>query len=203
MHPRMIRLLTTMAIVGVCVWPVWKGYEVIRYSLSDRSPEAVQPWIGVPGLAFFARQDALTSIDDDSDDKTIRKRRDELVEILTVNPLSSDYWLQLAEARIDDHEPLAKALDDLEMSEVTGPNEEGMITQRGLFGIWQWEVLPPEIQQRTIADLVAGSLSDSKLAWLKTTLAGKTDQVRQQIQSALQAQGLKKSNFERIGLSAE
>jgi hypothetical protein len=46
-------------------------------------------------------------------------------------------------------------------------------------------------------------LADAKLAWLKTNLAEKSEAVRQQIQSALQAQGLKKSNFERIGLSAE
>ena len=95
---------------------------------------------------------------------------------------------------------MAKALDALELSAVTGPDDEYMITQRGLFGIWQWEVLPPDVQQRAIADLVAGYLSDTKLAWLKTTLAGKSDEVRQEIRSALQAQGFSQNNFNRIGL---
>jgi hypothetical protein len=63
------------------------------------------------------------------------------------SPLTSFYWLQLAEARRANKEPMAAALEDLEMSIITGPNEEYMITQRGLFGIWQWEALPPDIQR--------------------------------------------------------
>jgi hypothetical protein len=75
-----------------------------------------------------------------------------------------------------------------------------MITQRGLFGIWQWEVLPPEIKKRAIANLASRQISDAKLAWLRTTLADKTEQVRQEIRLALQAQGFSKSNFARIGM---
>jgi hypothetical protein len=81
-----------------------------------------------------------------------------------------------------------------------------MLTQRGLLGIWQWEVLPAQIRQRAVADLVArqnstaNNISDAKMAWLRTTLSEKTEQVRQEIRSALQAQGLSKSNFDRIGL---
>jgi hypothetical protein len=195
-----IRLLTAAAVIGLCVWPVWKGIDVIRFAMAGSQPEAVRPWVDVSGVAFDAREAALTRTNDSSDDATIRKRRDEIAEILAIRPLSSYYWIQLAEARIDDHEPIAKALDALQLSEVTGPNEEYMITQRGLFGIWQWEVLPPEVQQRTIADLVAVRPSDPKAAWLKTTLAGKTEEVRQQIRSALQAQGLPQKEFDRIGL---
>jgi hypothetical protein len=36
--------------------------------------------------------------------------------------------------------------------------------------------------------------------WLKTTLAGKTEAVRQQIRSGLQAQAFSNANFDRIGL---
>ena len=200
MRPRNIRLLTALVVVGLCGWPIWQGIDVIGFSMAGSSPEAVRPWIDVPGVAFAAREDALTPTDDSSDDQTIRKRRDEIAEILAIKPLASNYWVQLAEARVDDHEPISKALDALELSAVTGPNDEYMITQRGLFGIWQWEVLPPENQQRAIADLVAGHLSDSKLAWMKTTLAGKTEEVRRQIRSALQAQGFSQSNFDRMGL---
>jgi hypothetical protein len=184
----------------MCAWPVWKGFDVTRFAMAGSEPEAVGPWVDVPGVAFAAREDALTAINDSSDDQTIRKRRDEIAEILAIKPLSSYYWIQLAEARIDAHEPLSSALDALELSEVTGPNEEYMITQRGLFGIWQWEVLPPDAQQRAIANLAAGHLSDTKLAWLKTDLAGKSEQVRHEIRSALQAQGFSQSNFDRIGL---
>jgi hypothetical protein len=114
--------------------------------------------------------------------------------------LSSLNWLYLAEIRVDAHAGLPKAIEALNLSAVTGPNEDYMMTQRGLFGIWQWEVLPPEIKKHAIADLVAVQIPDDKLAWLKTTLAEKAEQVRQEIRLALQAQGFSKSNFERIGL---
>jgi len=93
MRARYIRLLTALAVVGICVWPVWKGFELIGYGMAGSKAEAVQPWVDVSGLAFDAREYALTPVDDSSDDKTIRKRRDELAEILAVRPLPSNNWL--------------------------------------------------------------------------------------------------------------
>ena len=144
MHSRNIRLLTALAVVGICGWPVWQGVDVIRYEMAGTNAEDTHPWVAVSGLASAAREYAMTSVDDSSDDKTIRKRRDELAEMLAIRPLSSRFWLYLAETRVDAHEDPAEAIDALELSAVTGPNEGYMITQRGLFGIWQWEVLPPE-----------------------------------------------------------
>jgi len=206
MRPRIIRLLTALAVFGVCGWPVWQGLNMIRFAMADSKPEAVDPWLNVSGLAFTAREYALTSVDDSSDDETVRKRRDELEGILAIRPLSSRYWLKLAEARIEAHEVLAKVINALELSVITGPNEGYMIAQRGLFGIWQWEVLPPELQKRAIADLVArqnssaNQISDAKMAWLRETLSEKTEQVRREILLALEAQGFSKSNLGRIGL---
>jgi hypothetical protein len=185
---------------------VWQGFDVIRYAMAGSTPEALQPWFAVSGVAFDARERALPPVDDSSDDMTIRKRRDEIAEILAIRPLSSRYWFKLAVRRIDAHEDPTRAIDALELSTVTGPNEDYMLMQRGLFGIWQWEVLPAEIRQRAVADLVArqnssaNNISDAKMAWLRTTLSEKTEQVRQEIRAAVQAQGLSKSNLDRIGL---
>jgi len=55
-------------------------------------------------------------------------------------------------------------------------------------------------KKRAAADLAASQISDEKLAWLKTTLSGKTEQVRQEIRLALQSQGFSKNSFNRIGL---
>jgi hypothetical protein len=200
MRSQSIRSLTALAVIGLCLWPVWKGLSIIRFTLADAASEDIRPWVAASGLAFDAREDALTPIDDASDDTTIRARLDEIGNILAVRPLSSEYWVQLAEARVDAHEPLAKVLEALEMSTVTGPNEEAMITQRGLFGIWQWETLPADEQRRAIADLAAVRPSDPKAAWLKTTLAEKPEAVRQDIRAALEAQGFKADDFARIGL---
>lgn len=200
MRSRIIWLLTALVVVGICVRPVWKGFELIRYSMIDDKPESALPWVDVSGLAFFARQFALTSTNDSSDDKTIRKRRDELVDILAIRPMSSYYWLQLAESRVDANEGPAKASEALELSVLTGANEGYMITQRGMYGIWQWETLSQENRTRAVADLAARRLSGRNLAWLKTALSEKTEQVRQAISLALQAQGFPKGNFAQIGL---
>ena len=120
MQPRNVRLLTSLAVIGMCIWPVWKGIDVTRFAMAGSQTEAVRPWVDDSGVAFAAREDALTSINDSSDDATIRKRRDEIAEILAIKPLSSFYWIQLAEARVDAHEPLSRALDALELSEVAG-----------------------------------------------------------------------------------
>ena len=200
MRSRNIWLLTALAVAGTCGWSVWKGFDVIRYSIADEKPGSVHPWVDVSGLAFAAREYALTSVDNSSDDKTIRKRHDELAAMLAIRPLSSYYWLELAGIRVAAHEVPAKTIEALELSAMTGPNEGYLITQRGLVGIWQWEVLPPEVQKRAVNDLMARQLSESKLAWLRKTLSGKTEQVRQEIRFALQAQGFSKSNLTGIGL---
>ena len=200
MPSRIVRLLTAAAVIGGCGWSMWQGLNLFRYGTAELTAEAVQPWIDFPGLASFAREYALTPIDGSSDDKTILRGRDELEHLLAIRPLSSLSWLRLAEVRVDANEGLARATEALELSAVTGPNEGYILTERGLFGIWQWEGLSPELKQRAIADLAARQISDGKLAWLKTYLAGKPEPLRREIRSALQARGFSKSNFDRIGL---
>lgn len=200
MRSRIIWLLTALVIIGICVQPVWKGFDLIRYYMIGDKPEDALPWVNVSGLAFFARQFALTPTNDSSDDKTIRKRRDELINILAIRPMSSYYWLQLAESRVDADEELGRVSDALELSILTGPNEGYMVTQRGMFGIWQWETLSPEDRARASADLAARRLSDQSAAWMRKTLSEKSEQVRQAIHLALQAQGFPNGEFARIGL---
>ena len=204
MRHRTIRLLTALAVIGICLWPLWQGFNVIRFAMAYSTPAALQPWFAVSGLAFDAREGALTLVNDCSDEMTIRKRRDEIAEILAIRPLSSRYWLQLAEARVDAHDVLAKVIDALDLSVVTGPNEGYMITQRGFFGIWQWEVMPSELRKRAVADLVArqnssaNQITDAQMAWLRATLSEKTEQVRQEILLALQAQGFSTRKLNQI-----
>ncbi len=200
MRSRIIWLLTALVVAGICIRPVWQGSELISYAMAGNEPEDVRPWVSVSGLSFRAREYALTSTDDSSEDATIHKRRDELMDMLAIRPLSSFYWLQLAESRVDADEAPTKVSAAFELSKLTGSNEGYMITQRGMFGVWQWEALSPENQNGAITDLVTRRLSNQNLTWLKTTLSKKTEQTRQSIRLALQAQGLSESDFARIGL---
>jgi hypothetical protein len=180
---------------------VWQGVGIVQFSTAKSKSVPLEPWSAVPGLAFAVQEATLTSVDDSSDDKAFQVRRDELAQILAIRPLSSYYWLQFAEARIETHEDLAKVVDALELSVITGPNEDYVMMQRGMFGVWVWERLPSEERDRTAADLAASRISDEKkVAWLWETLSEKTEQVRQEIRAALKAHGFADGKLERIGL---
>jgi hypothetical protein len=192
--------LTALGIASVCVCTVLQGWTLVRYSFAGASPEAVHPWVEVSGVAFSAREYSLTEAADSNDAKAGRERRDQLKDILAVRPLSSEYWLQLAEMRLVGGETPAKALEALDLSILTGAHEGSMITRRGLFGVWQWEVLPPRVQRRAIADLSARQISDRNISWLRETLSEKTENVRQDIRTALQDRKFPPSLLTRIGL---
>jgi hypothetical protein len=97
-------------------------------------------------------------------------------------------------------EALPKALDALTLSTLTGPNEGYLITQRGIFGVSYWEILPNESRNRAAADLAARRLSGRNGERVRTILAGKTPDVRRDIRAALQARGFPAGDFPRIGL---
>jgi hypothetical protein len=118
--------------------------------------------------------------------------------------LSSDYWLSLAKMQAADSGGSRKALEALEFSDLTGPNEGTVMMHRGLFGVWQWQILSPELRAQTAADLTAsrlsGDLSGRDADWLKAALSEKPDLVRQEIRAALEAHGLPAIELARFGL---
>ena len=125
----------------------------MRYSMADARPDALRPWFDLSGVAFVARERALTVVDDLSDAQKTRQRREEITGMLSVRPLSSDYWLSLAKMREATGEGSRKVLEALELSTLTGPNEGIVMLHRGLFGIWQWQMLPQEMRTQTAARL--------------------------------------------------
>lgn len=76
--------------------------------------------------------------------------------------------------------------------------------QRGIFGLLQWEVLPPETRERTIADLAGALLGttvrDVEVNPAKNVLAGKSADVRREIADRLSAEGVAPSELARMGL---
>jgi hypothetical protein len=64
------------------------------------------------------------------------------------------------------------------------------MSERGIFGVWLWEVLPVELRLRTITDLAktlmtAVDPSDSARVSLRTIQSMKTEEDRKYIGSAL------------------
>jgi hypothetical protein len=208
-----MRWLTAVFVIGVSALGLSGGWAIIGFALADsvvdpkvgptdNQIEAVRPWSGVSGLGFYARDSYVTGIADPADEVKARKRRDDLMDILSVRPLSSKYWLWLAEANAEDP---GKLTDALKMSVATGANEGFIMGRRGLFGLSAWEVLPTELRKRAVTDVVANPkpLSIEQTSWLREEMAQKTETVRNDIIKALRAQGLASKDARAIGLTTE
>ena len=83
---RIVRALTALAVVGVCILVASRGSDIIRFSLADsvvneaRGPsadqvDAVRPWRDVSGLRFAAQASFLTVVRDPDAGTKARKRR--------------------------------------------------------------------------------------------------------------------------------
>ena len=211
MPARLVRILTALVVVGMCAPVVLKGSDIILFSIADNADgdpsddqiEAMRPWTAVPGLAFSALQSSLHYVKDRNDLKETTTRRDGLIEILGVRPLSSEYWLWLSDMRWVTGSPASKVAEAMAFSALTGANEYDIMVQRGIYGLAHWEILPPELQSRAANDLVAASLTDigyTATSEIRRILSAKSADVRQQIRTALEAQQVSANGLTAIGL---
>lgn len=205
------RVLTAVVGIGLCVFAVFYGCRILAFTTArdhlaagDRRAGAVRAWYTVPGLAGFAGEAILASRADATDMDAARQRGDDLAALLVAWPLSSSNWLSLAGVRMVTAQPYEKVLDALAMSSVTGPNEGGLMFQRGIFGLLQWEVLPGDFRNRTIVDLagmiVTTPIEDVDMNRAKHILAAKAADTRREVAALLRIQGVPGSELARMGL---
>lgn len=204
---RGIRLLTAFVVIGLCAVAVSRGWHIVRFNIADAGfdgdqTQSLRPWAAVSGLAFFARESSLTAFTDLDDEENLLKRRDEQTEILSVRPLSSKYWLALSEMRLFTKEPTSKVVEAFELSELTGSHEGDLMFLRGVYGMTHWEILPPNMHKQIATDLVATTtpLTDDQKTALLKAVSEKTEFVRQDIRTVLQAHGFSAKNMTAIGL---
>src|SRR6266849_3474387 len=211
MHLRPTRLLTTVAVIGLCAFAAWRGADIVRFvsardgAAADRHrAEALRPWTAVPGIATAALEASLANALDPADLEGARRRGEEIGAILARRPLSSMHWLSLAGMRLVANEGFDKVLAALALSALTGANEGSIMLQRGAFGLLQWEILPPDFRKRTIVDLagalVGMTVRDGEIAPAKSILARKTAETRQDIAALLRAEGIPPAELLRLGL---
>jgi hypothetical protein len=205
------RVLTSLVTLAACAFAIWHGSTILRFASAraamgsyERPVGAVRPWMTVTGVAGAALAVSLTEPVDAGDRATVRRRADALSAIIAEQPLSAMHWLSLASTRLVTAEPLDKVAAALAMSALTGPNEAFVMSQRGLFGLLQWEVLPADQRRRAMADF-AGAIpalpnADHAMNAAKAILSAKTDDVREEVAVSLRAQGLSPSDLARVGL---
>jgi len=211
MRLRDARILTALAVIGLCGFAVSRGWNIVHFSIATAgvaSPQhrahAVRPWIGVTGLAGAALEASLTDAVDPTDSDEIRKRGDIFAAILSVRPMSSMNWLSLASMRLMVGQPTDKVLEALALSSLTGANEGHVMSQRGIFGLWQWGILPSHARKRAAADLAGAmrerAISEQERTAAQRILTAKPADIRREIAELLRAEGLSVNDLGRIGL---
>ena len=209
-----LRLLTALALTIGSAFIAAKGWQIASFSIAENTalrqnnPYIFHRWITVPGLAFPARSGQLTPLQTDVAN-LLSKRRDELTEILSVRPLASEYWLSMLIARLALGEPPEKIGAAFLMSAVTGPNEGYLMLRRAIIDLDLWETLPTEARTQTAIDILGAPLSElaplpqARKTDIKTLLAAKPEEIRQEIRAVLVQQGVSSSRLREIGLPSD
>jgi hypothetical protein len=201
MRSRNIRIPTAIVIVALCAFAVSRGWSIVLFSTakagltpSENSAGVLAPWTKVPGVAIAALEASATPVSGPSDQQGALKRIDELTAVLSLRPMSSTNWLSLASMRLVTGQPPGKVLSALAMSSMTGPNENSIMFQRGIFGLLEWETLPNNFRKRTIVELagtiLGGAWGDSQRRAVVGVLDPKSAETRKEIGDFLRAAGV-------------
>lgn len=175
-----------VVIVGVCLFAVASGVDVVAFALADLSAGGdvarLTPWTAKRGVASLA----LRRIVDDSTAEDVDRRRGEVVELLSHAPLDASAWVTLATLRLDGGQT-EKGLAALAMASLTGPNEGWIMARRAVLGLTLWQALPPDSRQRAAADSVESwqYVPAVKRSALRAVLRLQTPSVRDEMRAAL------------------
>jgi hypothetical protein len=211
MSVRTVRIATALAVIGLSGWAMSCGWSIVHFAYAKASvvshesgAGALRPWAAVPGVAVAALQASLQDVADPADVAAIRRRRDDFAAILSVRPMASMGWLSLASLRLMSGQSFDNVLGPLALSSLTGANEGQAVSQRGLFGLWQWEHLPARMRQVAVAGLAPAMLqraiSDDQRSTAARILSTKSADTCREIAELLRAEGLSTADLGRIGL---
>jgi hypothetical protein len=207
-----IRLLTAIAVIGICGISVAEGWRIVHFSLvtmnidsPEIQAEIVNTWRAVPGLASKALQAGLTDAVNPSDMMVAYRRREILSETLAIKPMSSMDWLSLSGMQLVTDQPMEDVLASLKLSMLTGPNEGSVMVERGVVGVSLWESLSPDLKSRVAYDLAPTLFprtpeEGAESGKLRAVLSAKPERVRKELREALLATGLSPKEIEqRLG----
>jgi hypothetical protein len=207
-----IRFWTAIAMIGICGFSVARGWSIVHFSLAMENidslknrAEITHAWGGVAGVASTALQTELGDKIDASDIKAANSRREGLLEILSIKPLSSYDWLLLSGMQLLTDQPMEQVLGSLKLSMLTGPNEGYVMVERGIFGVSLWESLSPDLKSRAAIDLnpmffPRNSAETAESEKVRAVLSTKPEPVRNELRKALLATGLPPKQIEqRLG----
>jgi hypothetical protein len=203
-HPavwiKSVRFVTAIAVIAACGFAAVSGWHIMCFSLiaMDKSlenrEERVHAWTAVPGVAAAAWKIVLPDL------KATDSLRDGLSAVLSIKPLSSPDWLSFAGLQLSTNQPIEAVVESFELSLLTGPNEGEVMAKRGIFGVSVWDALPAHLKDRTVRDLVVGTISSARAtSKLGTALSAELERVRSELRTRLLAEGLPPKDLKAIG----
>jgi hypothetical protein len=207
-----MRFFVALAITATCAITMFHGWRIASFAHArmqatnshDGQPADLTRWFGAPGITAAALEASLPNMTDATDIEGARARERRVEEIAAVRPLSASTWLALAGLRLVTGAPYRQVLDALAMSSIAGPNEAGIMLQRGIFGLLQWENLPTDARRRTITDLsgvlLSTTIQDEDILPAKNVLREKSTQTRHEVADLLRDDGVPASEITRLGL---
>src|SRR6516225_2757044 len=198
-----LRLWTAIAMIGLCGFAAASGWHIVHFSLarmgidSPKKRADARAWTSVPGIASTAWQVEMMDQINPSDLTAANERREALSAFLSVAPLSSYHWVLLASMEFATAQRMDDVLDALTLSALTGPNEDYIMVERGIFGLSVWEDLPADLKKRVVADLSAERITENPN--FRAVRSSKPQGVRNELRAALLADGVSPKDVERLG----
>jgi hypothetical protein len=199
-----IRLLTAIALIAISGVAVAQGWGIVRFFLagidivsSEKRARIGDAWRATSGITSTALQDELADETNRSDIIAPYHRRELLSAILSLEPLSSTDWLALSRAELMTRQSMDDVFGSLELSMLTGPNEEYVMAERGIYGISLWQRLSPDLKRRVAHDLSVAEYSDPEIIKIRTFVSAQPEQVQIELREALIATGVSPKEIER------
>jgi hypothetical protein len=197
-----IRLLTAIALIVISAITVAQGWGIVRFFLAganivsaEKRARTADAWRATSGITSTALQGELADETNQSDMIAPYHRRELLLALLSIRPLSSMDWLSLSKAELMTHQSVKDVFGSLELSMLTGSNEGYVIENRRLFGVSLWDRLPPDLKRRVANDLAVGEIPDSQK--FRDLVAAQPEQVRTELREALLASGVSPKEIEK------
>jgi hypothetical protein len=197
---RTARFITAIVVIAFCGFAVATGWNFTRFSLitmdksAENREERVRAWTAAPGVSAAAWKIVLPGL------TATDSLRDGLSAVLSIKPLSSPDWLSFSGLQLSTDQPIEAVVESFELSMLTGPNEAEVMANRGIFGLSIWDVLPTRLKDRTVTDLVVGTVSSGgAITKLRTALSAEPEKVRSELRTRLLAEGLPPKDLKAIG----
>jgi hypothetical protein len=197
-----IRLLTAIALIVVSGVAVAHGWGIVRFFLagmnivsSEKRARIADALRATSGITSTALKDELADETNQSDIIAPYHRRELLSAILSIEPLSSMDWLSLSRTELMTHQSMEGVFGSLELSMLTGPNEEYVMAERAIYGVSVWQRLSPDLKRRVAADLAVDEYPD--ILKIRAFVSTQPEQVRIELREALIASGLSPKEIEK------